>query len=136
MVRTYTELLTLPTYEERFKYLKLHADVGDETFGHDRYLNQLFYRSPEWKRLRNYVITRDFGCDMALQDFEIMDKIVVHHMNPIDKNDVLTHSEILMDPEYLICVSDTTHKAIHYGDESLLFVEPIERRPNDMIPWR
>lgn len=136
MIRTYTELLTLPTYEERFKYLKLHADVGDETFGHDRYLNQLFYRSPEWKRLRNYVITRDFGCDMALQDFEIMDKIVVHHMNPIDKNDVLTHSEILMDPEYLICVSDTTHKAIHYGDESLLFVEPIERRPNDMIPWR
>lgn len=136
MIRTYTELLTLPTFEERLKYLKLHGEVGDETFGYDRYLNQLFYRSPEWRMLRNQVITRDYGCDMALPEFEILDKIVVHHMNPIQKEDVLEHSEILMNPEYLVCVSDSTHRAIHYGDESVLFYEPVERRPNDMIPWR
>ena len=136
MIRTYTELITLPTFEERFKYLKLNANIGDETFGYDRYLNQLFYQSQEWRMLRRQVITRDYGCDMALPDFEIMDRIVVHHMNPITKDDVLTHSEFLMDPEYLVCVSDETHKAIHYGDESLLFAEPVVRRPNDMIPWR
>lgn len=136
MIRTYTELITLPTFEERLKYLKLHGEVGDETFGYDRYLNQLFYRSPEWRMLRNQVITRDYGCDMALPEFEILDKIVVHHMNPIQKEDVLEHSEILMNPEYLVCVSDSTHRAIHYGDESVLFYEPVERRPNDMIPWR
>lgn len=136
MIRTYTELITLPTFEERLKYLKLHGEVGDETFGYDRYLNQLFYRSPEWRMLRNQVITRDYGCDMALPEFEILDKIVVHHMNPIQKEDVLEHSEILMNPEYLVCVSDSTHRAIHYGDESVLFYEPIERKPNDMIPWR
>lgn len=136
MIRTYTELITLPTFEERLKYLKLHGEVGDETFGYDRYLNQVFYRSPEWRMLRNQVITRDYGCDMALPEFEILDKIVVHHMNPIQKEDVLEHSEILMNPEYLVCVSDSTHRAIHYGDESVLFYEPVERRPNDMIPWR
>lgn len=136
MIRTYTELITLPTFEERLKYLKLHGEVGDETFGYDRYLNQLFYRSPEWRMLRNQVITRDYGCDMALPEFEILDKIVVHHMNPIQKEDILEHSEILMKPEYLVCVSDSTHRAIHYGDDSVLFYEPIERRPNDMIPWR
>ena len=136
MIRTYTELLTLPTFEERLKYLKLHGEVGDETFGYDRYLNQLFYRSPEWRMLRNQVITRDYGCDMALPEFEILDEIVVHHMNPIQKEDVLEHSEILMNPEYLVCVSDSTHRAIHYGDEAVLFYEPVERRPNDMIPWR
>lgn len=135
--RTYTELSKLKTFEERYKYLKLNDKVGEETFGFDRYLNQMFYRSDEWKRLRNYVITRDQGCDLGITDRQIVDeKILVHHMNPIRKEDVLSRSDILLNPEYLITVTKRTHDAIHYGDDNLLFKEPVERSRNDTCPWR
>lgn len=136
-IRTYTELSKLKTYEERYEYLKLGDKVGEETFGFDRYLNQMFYRSDEWKRLRNYVITRDQGCDLGVDGYQIIDqKIFVHHMNPVKKEDILNKSEILLNPEYLITVTKRTHDAIHYGDNSLLFKEPVERSRNDTCPWR
>lgn len=136
IIKTYSELILLPTFEERFRYLKLDGRVGEETFGLDRYLNQLFYTSPEWRRIRRDVIVRDNGCDLGIWDREIQGLITVHHLNPISVEDILNRTEILLNPEYLICVSDLTHKAIHYGDESLLITAPIERRPNDTCPWR
>jgi len=137
MIRTYTKLITLPTFFERFQYLKLSGDVGVDTFGYDRYLNQQFYKSATWRQLRNHVITRDMGCDLAHPDFEIPGSIIVHHLNPISKSDVLEHSDYLLDPEFLVCVSDNTHRAIHYGDESLILdSEPIIRTPHDTSPWR
>lgn len=135
-IRTYSELITLPTFEERFQYLKLGGRVGEDTFGHDRYLNQLFYTSDEWKAIRRKVIMRDNGCDLGMWDREIHGLIVIHHMNPITTEDIINRSEYLLNPEYLISTIDITHKAIHYGDESLLFTAPIERRPNDTCPWR
>lgn len=135
-IKTYSELITLPTFEERFRYLKLDGVVGEETFGFDRYLNQTFYQSPEWRSLRNYIIIRDNGCDLGITDRELNSRIIIHHMNPITKEDILAMNEFVMNPEYLICVSKTTHDAIHYGDESLLFTAPIERRKNDTCPWR
>lgn len=137
IIRTYSELITLPTFEERFRYLQLNGRVGEDTFGFDRYLNQEFYqRSQEWKRVRDFVILRDNGCDLAIDDREIMGKILVHHMNPITKEDILQRSEILLNPEYLICTMKSTHDAIHYGDESLLIKDHVERRPNDTCLWR
>lgn len=136
MIRTYSKLITLPTFEERYEYLRLGGIVGEETFGFDRYLNQSFYKSDEWLRVRDYVIIRDNGCDLAMEDREIRGRILVHHMNPITKEDVLKRSKYLLDPEYLICTIKNTHDAIHYGDESLLIKAPIERRKNDTCPWR
>lgn len=135
-IRTYSELITLPTFEERFRYLKLNGRVGEETFGFDRYLNQNFYRSKDWERIRDKIILRDFGCDLGCLDREIMGTIIVHHMNPIQIDDILDATEYLMNEEYLICTTLRTHNAIHYGDESLLITAPIERRPNDTCPWR
>lgn len=135
-IKTYSELITLPTFEQRFRYLKLGGKVGEETFGFDRYLNQLFYNSRKWKASRDKVIIRDQGCDLGMSDREIADRIIIHHMNPIDKNDILTESEFLLDPEYLICTCKTTHDAIHYGDESLLILGPVIRTANDTCPWK
>lgn len=135
-IRTYSELITLPTFEERYRYLRLGGRVGEETFGFDRYLNQVFYTSNEWRSIRDHVIIRDNGCDLAISDREIAGRILVHHMNPITVEDVLNRSDYLLDPEYLICTIKNTHDAIHYGDEGLLYSEPIERRPNDTCPWK
>lgn len=137
MIRTYSELITLPTFEERYRYLRLGGRVGEETFGFDRYLNQKFYRSDvEWLAVRDYVIIRDNGCDLGMIDREIMSKIIVHHMNPITKEDLIRRTKFLLDPEYLICTVKNTHDAIHYGDESLLIKDPVIRRPNDTCPWK
>lgn len=136
IIRTYSELITLPTYEERFQYLKLNGQVGQETFGFDRYLNQNFYHSKVWERIRDKIILRDMGCDLGCLDREIIGNIIVHHMNPVSVNDILDMTEYLTNEDYLICTTLRTHNAIHYGDESLLITAPIERRPNDMCPWR
>jgi len=136
MVRTYSELIKIPTFLERFKYLKLNGSVGVDTFGFDRYLNQTFYRSYEWKRLRNNVIVRDMGCDLGLEGYDIFDKILVHHMNPIGPDDIIHRSDYLLDPEFLICTSKLTHDAIHYGDEQILYQDPVIRTPGDTCPWR
>lgn len=136
MVRTYSELIKIPTFLERFKYLKLNGSVGVDTFGFDRYLNQTFYRSYEWKRLRNDVIVRDMGCDLGLEGYDIFDKILVHHMNPIGPDDIIHRSDYLLDPEFLICTSKLTHDAIHYGNEQILYQDPVIRTPGDTCPWR
>ena len=136
IIRTYSELIKLPTFEERFQYLKLDGDVGVETFGFDRYLNQAFYSSDEWKSIRNQVIIRDNGCDLGIEGREIYKRIIIHHMNPITKEDLLYRTEYLLNPEYMICTMKNTHDAIHYGDENLLFKDPVERKPNDTCPWR
>lgn len=137
MIRTYTELMKLPTFKERFEYLKLlDGRVGEDTFGFDRYVNQQFYRSKEWKRLRDQLIIRDNGCDLGVDGYDIHGKIVIHHMNPITKNDIIDQTEYLMNPEYLICTTHNTHNAIHYGDENLLVTEPISRSKNDTCPWK
>ena len=135
-IRTYSELILLPTFEERFKYLQLNGRVGDDTFGFDRYINQKFYRSAEWKRIRDLVIMRDNGCDLALEGYEIYGRILIHHMNPITVNDVELNTEYLMNPEYLICVTHNTHNAIHYGDEKLINKGPVVRTKNDTCPWK
>ena len=135
-IKTYSELISLPTFEERYEYLRLNGRVGEDTFGFDRYLNQNFYRSAEWRRIRDRVIVRDNGCDLAIDDRIIYGKILIHHMNPITDKDLFNLSDILLDPEYLICVSHNTHNAIHYGDEKLLIVAPIERKQYDTCPWR
>lgn len=138
MVRSYSDLIQLPTYEERLEYLRLRGTVGQDTFGFDRYLNQLFYRSAEWKRVRDIVIVRDNGCDLAMPGYEIGDKIFVHHMNPITINDIEDATEFLLNPEYLICVSKETHDAIHYGTDMAGYAERkkvVERKPNDTKLW-
>lgn len=135
-IKTYSELITLPTFEERFEYLQLKGTVGQETFGFDRYLNQILYNSKEWKYLRNEIIVRDNGCDLALEGFEIHGRILIHHINPITIDDVIKRREMVFDPENLICVTHNTHNAIHYGDKSLLITGPIERRANDTCPWK
>ena len=136
IVRTYSELIKIPTFEERFKYLQLSGFVGKETFGFDRYLNQNFYRSAEWKRIRDQVIVRDNGCDLGIEDRTIAGKILIHHMNPINNKDILNMTDILLNPEYLICVSHITHNAIHYGNEDLLIKDPVVRFKNDTCPWK
>ena len=135
-IRTYSELILLPTFEERFKYLQLNGRVGDDTFGFDRYINQNFYKSADWKRIRDQIIIRDNGCDLALEGYEIYGRILIHHMNPITVKDVELSTEYLMNPEYLICVTHNTHNAIHYGDEKLLIKGPVTRTKNDTCPWR
>ena len=134
--KRYSELTTIPTYEERFKYLQLKGAVGDDTFGYDRYLNQILYNSPEWKRLRNQIIIRDNGRDLGCEGYEIYGRILIHHMNPITVEDIVSRDPIVFDPENLICVSHNTHNAIHYGDENLLITAPIERSKNDTCPWK
>ena len=136
IIRTYSELITLPSFEERYRYLKLDGSVGKETFGFDRYLNQDFYRSKEWEHIRDEIIVRDFGCDLGIRDREIPIRIYVHHMNPISVKDITNATEFLLNPDYLICTSHSTHNAIHYGGESLLAIAPVERRKNDTCPWR
>ena len=136
MIRTYRELVQIPTFEERFEYLKLNGSVGQDTFGFDRYVNQRFYRSREWKRLRDEIIVRDNGCDLGIEDREIFGRIIIHHMNPIAMEDILDSTDLLLNPEYMVCVAHDTHNAIHYGDASLLPKGPIERRPYDTCPWR
>lgn len=135
-IRTYSELVSLPTFEERFRYLKLDGLVGKDTFGFDRYLNQEFYRSKEWKEVRDFVIVRDNGCDLGMDGYEIVGRIYIHHMNPITVNDIVHSSDFLLNPDYLICVSHNTHNAVHYGDEDLLVTVPVERRKNDTCPWK
>lgn len=135
-IRTYSELKQLKTFEERYEYLKLDGQVGSDTFGFDRYLNQVFYKSPEWRSVRNEVIVRDNGCDLGIEGREIHTKILVHHMNPISKEDILQRSDILLNPEYLITTVKRTHDAIHYGDADTLIKDPIERSSNDTCPWR
>lgn len=134
--RTYSELIKLSTYEERLNYLRLDGKVGAETFGFDRYINQMFYKSTEWRRVRNQVIARDLGCDLGIRDREITyDKILVHHMNPISKEDIINNTNILLNPEYLITTTKTTHDMIHYGINNNTMTY-IERTPNDMCPWK
>lgn len=136
-MRTYDELITLKTFDERFKYLLLSGVVGEETFGFDRYLNQKFYTSYEWKRIRREVIVRDEGCEMGLKDYPINGKILIHHMNPITVKDIKMQSKDILNPNFLVCVSKRLHNAIHYGDESvLLFNEPVVRTANDTCPWK
>lgn len=135
-IRTYFELITFPTFKERFNYLKLDGLVGESTFGFDRHLNQMFYRSQRWKEIRDFVIIRDNGCDLGIEDHEIHSRIVIHHMNPITIEDIRKESEFLLDPEFLICTIHNTHNAIHYGDENLLIKAPIERSKNDTCPWK
>ena len=136
IIRKYSELIKLPTFKERFEYLRLDGQVGEATFGFDRYANQKFYRSEEWKRIRNQIIMRDNGCDLGIDGYEIYGKILIHHMNPISLKDIESASRYLLNPEYLICVTHDTHNAIHYGDDSFLAAEVPERRKNDTCPWK
>lgn len=136
-IKTYSQVIQLPTFEERFRYLKLTGRIGEDTFGFDRHINQRFYKSKEWLRVRDFVIVRDNGCDLGIRDREIQGRIIIHHMNPIRVNDIVDASDYLLNPEYLICISDITHKAVHYGDESLLISSRLtERSMNDTCPWR
>ena len=135
-IRTYSELSKLKTFKERFTYLRLNGFVGKETFGFDRYLNQVFYKSAKWKSIRDFVIVRDNGCDLGIEGREIYGKIIIHHMNPITIQDIEHESDFLLDPEFLISTVHETHNAIHYGDENLLILAPIERKQNDTCPWR
>ena len=137
LTKSYSELILITTFIERYRYLKINGVVGEETFGYERYLNQRFYTSKEWRQFRRDIIIRDQGLDLGVDGFPIGGTITIHHINPIDKKDILQGRwDILMNPENVICVSDITHKAIHYGDESLLMIGPTERRPNDTCPWR
>ena len=135
-IRTYSELIKIPTFEERYQYLRLSGVVGTETFGFDRFINQDFYRSREWKAVRDFIIVRDNGCDLALEGYDIHGKIIIHHMNPVTIKDIQENSTFLMEPEYLISTTLSTHNAIHYGDESLLIKEPVRRSKNDTCPWK
>lgn len=136
MRKTYSELITIPTLEERFEYLNQGNAVGAETFGYDRYLNQRFYRTPEWKRVRRNVIARDEGCDMAHPDYPIGGRIIVHHLNAITPEMIINRDPALFDMDNLVCVSHETHEAITYGSREMLPEDPIEREPNDTCPWR
>lgn len=136
MIRTYSELIKLKTFKDRFEYLKLDGIVGEETFGFDRYMNQIFYKSREWTSVRRAVIIRDNGCDLGVEGYEIHGKILIHHMNPINLSDIVHKIDELLNPDYLITTVLSTHNAIHYGDASLLPALPIERRANDTCPWK
>ena len=135
-IKTYSELLTIHTFKERYEYLRLRGIVGEETFGFDRYLNQVFYKSSEWLNIRDYVIVRDNGCDLGIEGREIFNNIIIHHMNPIRVEDITNRNPDILNPEYLICVSHATHNAIHYGDANQLNLSPIGRTPNDTCPWK
>ena len=133
--RSYSELRRLDTFEERYRYLALRGSVGDPTFGFDRWINQDFYRSPEWKRIRQHVIARDLGMDLGVEGYEIYDRVIIHHMNPMRADDIVHGDEVILDPEFLITTTHRTHNAIHYGDESLLPRQLVERRPGDTRLW-
>lgn len=134
--KSYSELMRLKTFEERYQYLRIGGAVGAETFGYDRYLNQILYNSHDWRKFRNPIIVRDNGCDLACPDRELESRVIVHHINPITVEDVLNRDSKIFDPENVICVSHNTHQAIHYGDENLLYKNPVERKPNDTCPWK
>jgi hypothetical protein len=134
-IRRYSELAKFSTMEDRYRYLKLPGMVGIETFGFDRYLNQVFYHSPQWKRTRQLIIIRDNGCDLGVDGFEIRDRVLIHHINPLEVTDIRNDWSKILDPEYLICTSRMTHQAIHYGDKGLLPQVPITRRPGDTKLW-
>ena len=136
IIRTYSELSQLVTFEERYNYLQLNGKVCEETFGFDRWLNQTFYKSKEWKQVRNHVIVRDNGCDLGIEGYEIYGRIYIHHMNPISVEDIRCSTDYLLNPEYLISTTHQTHNAIHYGDENLLVTPIDERKKNDTCPWR
>lgn len=133
--RTYSELIEIPTFVERYRYLRIKGKIGEDTFGHSRYLNQKLYHSYEWKKFREQIIMRDLGCDLAIEDRPIHGTIYIHHLNPITQKDIELRQNVL-DPENAICVSFTTHQAIHYGDENLLDLGIVVRTPNDTTPWR
>lgn len=136
-MKMYSELIQFPTFEERFKYLKLDGRVSEETFGFDRYLNQRFYRSKEWRSLRDKIIIRDMGCDLGIENYPIYGKVLIHHMNPISSKDILDLTDYLLNPEYLICTTYDTHNAIHYGNaDQIPYKELVERTPNDTCPWK
>lgn len=135
MIRTYTELRRYSTFEERFEYLKLKGNVGRETFGFDRYLNQRFYTSSEWRNIRKFVIARDLGCDLGIEGYEIHDKIIIHHMNPIESEDIIHSNKDIIDPEFLITTTHETHNAIHYGAKGDIPNQLIERKPGDTKLW-
>lgn len=135
-IKTYSEMVRLPTFLERYRYLKIGGQVGYETFGYDRYLNQILYRSPEWKRFRRDIIIRDNGCDLACDGYEIIGKVLIHHIDPITVRDIELRDQKIFDPENVVSVTLNTHNAIHYGDESLLITEPLVRTPNDTCPWK
>ena len=134
--RTYSELILLPSFKERFRYLKLDGVVGKETFGCNRWLNQELYHSAEWKRFKDKILIRDNGCDLGVEGFEIRGAAIIHHLNPISFDDILNRNPCVFDPENAVCTQLRTHNAIHYGDESLLNLNTVERRPNDTCPWR
>ena len=135
-IKTYSKLIALPTFRERYRYLRLGGTVGEDTFGFDRYLNQELYTSAEWRRTRDQIIVRDFGRDLAMEGRDISGPIIVHHMNPITLEDIINKSDDIFNPEYLICTTPETHRAIHYGDEQLLYLDPVVRMPGDTCPWR
>ena len=135
-IRTYSELITIPTFEERYNYLKLNGIVGKETFGYDRYLNQLLYRSSDWRSFRDRIIIRDNGCDLACEGFELQSRIIIHHIDPITVEDILNKHPKVFDPENVISTSHNTHLAIHYGDKNLISITPINRYKNDTCPWK
>lgn len=134
-IKTYSELRTLSTFTERYKYLQLFGQVGSSTFGFDRYLNQRFYRSTQWKTIRDEVIVRDNGCDLGIEGYDIYDRVIIHHMNPMTVDDIETGEDYILNPEYLITTTHRTHNAIHYGDESLLAKPLVERSPGDTRLW-
>lgn len=134
-IRTYSELVGFETFDERFRYLALHGRVGDPTFGWDRWVNQQFYTSTQWRRIRQHVIARDLGCDLAMEGHEIYDKVYIHHMNPMSVQDITHGEESILDPEFLITTTHRTHNAIHYGDERQLPRPLVERRPGDTKLW-
>lgn len=136
MIRTYSELIKLPTFEERFRYLKLDGVVGEDTFAWDRYINQMLYKTDRWKSTRSGIIIRDEACDLGVDGLTIFGRVIIHHMNPITLDDIMQEKEEVFDPEFLICVSHKTHNAIHYGDESFLKTMPAIRKPNDTCPWK
>lgn len=135
-IRRYSELKRFKTFDERFEYLRIGGIVGESVFSFDRYLNQALYTSKRWRLLRNEIIIRDNACDLGIEGYDILDKIIIHHMNPITRDQIREPDESMFDPEYLICVSNQTHQAIHYGDSSLLPRGPVVRRPNDTCPWK
>lgn len=135
-MRSYTELLKYSSFLDRFEYLRLDGTVGSETFGSNRFMNQAFYTSPEWRRARREVIIRDDGCDLGVEGYDIFSKILIHHMNPIREEDLLNRNPDILNPEFLICVSHNTHNAIHYGDKNLLPAPLVERKPGDTCPWK
>ncbi len=135
-IKRYSELIRLPTLEERYEYLRFRSVVGQDTFGFDRWMNQKFYLSTEWKRVRREIIVRDECCDLGIKDYPIYGPVFIHHLNPLTPEDIIESTEFLMNPEYLICCSSQTHRAIHFGDKNMLPQPPIERTPYDTCPWK